>query len=148
MSETSFTPSPGHERPRVGVAALVRRDGRLLLLRRQGSHGAGSWSTPGGHLEFGESPEDCARRECLEETGVHMGPARLVAVTDDHYPESGKHYVTLWMQGDWLSGDGELTSPREADRVGWHAEDALPSPLFTSLDNLMSGRVVWSMRES
>lgn len=144
MSETSFQPSPGFERPRVGVAALVRRGGRLLLLRRRGSHGTGSWSTPGGHLEFGESPEDCARRECVEETGVTMGPARLVAVTDDHYPESGKHYLTLWMQGDWVSGEGEVTSPREADLVGWHPEDDLPTPLFTSLANLRAGRVLWS----
>ena len=68
---------------------------------------------------------------------------RLVGVTDDHYPESGKHYITLWMEGDWLSGEGEIASPREADEVGWFSADDLPQPLFTSLANYRSTSALW-----
>lgn len=46
--------------PQVGVGVLILRDGKVLLGRRKGSHGAGCWSAPGGHLEFGEVVEDCA----------------------------------------------------------------------------------------
>ncbi len=49
--------------PQVGVGVLILRDGKVLLGRRKGSHGAGCWSAPGGHLEFGEAVEDapCAK---------------------------------------------------------------------------------------
>jgi 8-oxo-dGTP diphosphatase len=58
--------------PRVGVGVIVLRNGLVLLGRRIGSHGAGSWALPGGHLEFGESVEQCAAREVLEETGLDI----------------------------------------------------------------------------
>lgn len=58
--------------PQVGVGVLILRDGKVLLGRRKGSHGAGCWSAPGGHLEFGEAVEDCALREALEETGLAL----------------------------------------------------------------------------
>ncbi len=48
--------------PKIGVGVLIIRDGKLLLGRRKGSHGAATWSAPGGHLEYGETPEACARR--------------------------------------------------------------------------------------
>ena len=41
--------------PRVGVGVIVQRDGRILLGKRLGAHGEGTWALPGGHLEFGES---------------------------------------------------------------------------------------------
>ena len=44
----------------VGVAVLVRRGEQVLLTHRKGSHGAGTWAPPGGHLDMGESFEDCA----------------------------------------------------------------------------------------
>lgn len=46
--------------PRVGVGVIITKDQHVLLLRRHSVHGAGTWSTPGGHLDFGESPEACA----------------------------------------------------------------------------------------
>ena len=57
---------------RVGVGVMVLCPQGVVLLKRQGSHGAGEWSFPGGHLEFGESIVDCARREVMEELGVEL----------------------------------------------------------------------------
>src|ERR1700756_2911768 len=91
--------------PQVGVGAIVVKDGKVLLGRRKGSHGEGSWSFPGGHLEFGESIEDCVRREVLEETGITLKNIRMGPFTNDIFEAEHKHYVTLFAVADYASGD-------------------------------------------
>src|SRR5438067_4863655 len=82
--------------PYVGVGCIVVRDGRLLLVRNQ----LGFWSTPAGHLDFGESPDICAAREVLEETGITVSHVEFVAITNDVLVDAGNHYLTVWMRGD------------------------------------------------
>jgi hypothetical protein len=65
----------------------VLRDGLVLLGRRIGSHGAGSWALPGGHLEFGETVEQCAAREVLEETGLDIQVVARGPYTNNMFPE-------------------------------------------------------------
>jgi 8-oxo-dGTP diphosphatase len=128
------------DRPGVGVGILIRRGNEVLLVRRRGAHGAGTWSTPGGHLDFGESPEACARREALEEVGVAIGEVRFRAVTNDVMDSEGRHYVTLWMEGELLDGEPRPVAEHELSEVGWFRWDGLPQPLFRSFSNLMEGR--------
>jgi 8-oxo-dGTP diphosphatase len=54
----------------VGVAVLLRKGGEALLIKRQGSHDAGSWAPPGGHIDFGETPEQGGIRETQKEVGL------------------------------------------------------------------------------
>ena len=61
---------PTIRQPRVGVSVGVWRGGEVLLVERSGDPSGGLWSFPGGHLEWGESLHDAARREVLEETGL------------------------------------------------------------------------------
>ena len=84
--------------PKIGVAAIITRSNQVLLIQRKGPHGTGTWSTPGGHLEFGEDPQQCAIRETREEVGLEVSSVRFIGVTNDIFPESGKHYITLWME--------------------------------------------------
>ncbi|PIO98705.1 NUDIX hydrolase [uncultured Pleomorphomonas sp.] len=66
-------PSPASLRqPRVGVSVGVWRGGEVLLVERSGDPSGGLWSFPGGHLEWGETLEDAARREVFEETGLRI----------------------------------------------------------------------------
>jgi 8-oxo-dGTP pyrophosphatase MutT (NUDIX family) len=52
--------------------------GKVLLMRRVGDDLAGFWGFPGGKLEDGETLEECARRESLEESGFdYRGPLKL-----------------------------------------------------------------------
>ena len=67
------------QRPKVGVGVFVLKDGKILMGKRKGAHGEGSWSLPGGHLEFNESWDMCAVRETMEETGVTIKNIRFGA---------------------------------------------------------------------
>ncbi|HSN78414.1 MAG TPA: NUDIX domain-containing protein [Anaerolineae bacterium] len=126
-------------RPRVGIGVIMTKDQQVLLLRRHNVHGAGTWSTPGGHLDFGESPEQCAVREVKEETGLDIDAVAFRAITNDVFATEGRHYITIWMEGRYVVGDPILAAPYEASEIGWFPWDALPQPLFLSLQNLLDG---------
>jgi 8-oxo-dGTP diphosphatase len=126
--------------PKVGVGIIIRRGDEVLLLRREGVHGSGTWSTPGGHLDHGETPEQCAVREAREETGVEVGAVKFRALTNDVFEFEGKHYVTIWMEAEYRSGEATVRARLEMSSVGWFHWDRLPTPLFPAFSNLLAGR--------
>src|SRR4030095_8869784 len=99
--------------PRVGVAIIITKNDQVLLMSRKGIHGKGTWSTPGGHLEFGESPEQCAAREAKEEVGLDVVDIRFRAITNDMFDVTGKHYITIWMEGNSISNDPVIAAEDE-----------------------------------
>lgn len=115
---------------KVGVACFVWRDGKFLMGMRRGSHGADTWSIPGGHLELGETWEECAAREVIEETGMHIKNIRLLAVTNDIMSTDNKHYVTIWMEADWASNEPAVMEPDKWIDHQWRSFQTLPPPLF------------------
>lgn len=125
--------------PRVGVGVIIIHNERVLLIQRRGPHGGGTWSTPGGHLDHGETPDVCAIREVYEETGITVCDVRFRGITNDIFPESGKHYITIWMQAALESGSPAIASPREVSAIDWFAWDDLPEPLFLPLTHLLAG---------
>lgn len=66
--------------PKVVGATIPERDGRVLLIRRAIEPRAGMWSYPAGFVEFGESAEEGAVRETLEEAGVTVDITSLLGV--------------------------------------------------------------------
>ena len=130
-------------RPKVGVAALVVQDGKVLLGKRKGSHGSGQWAPPGGHLECGESVEGCAARELLEETGLQALSSRLGPWTNDIFGED-KHYITLWVFIDQFTGEVQLLEPHKCEEWKWVAWDELPAELFLPLKNFMKNSPISS----
>ena len=65
----------------LGTTVYVERDAEILVMKRATGALAGQWFLPGGGAEEGESPEECARREVLEETGLAIdGELELVGV--------------------------------------------------------------------
>jgi 8-oxo-dGTP diphosphatase len=133
-----MTPPNDRNRPLIGVGVIVMRKNRVLLGRRRNAHGAGTWQFPGGHLEFNESIEDCARREVLEETGLGIQNLRRGPYTNDIFPGDGKHYVTLYVLADCDSGEPTLREPDKCDRWGWFSWDDPPRPRFIPLANLLA----------
>jgi 8-oxo-dGTP diphosphatase len=124
------------EKPQVGTGIIITKDDKVLLMKRKGPHGKGTWSTPGGHLDFGETLEQCARREAKEEVGVDVVNIRFRAVTNDLFEPEGRHYITIWMEGQ-PTGEPLIASEREVAELGWFAWNSLPGPLFLPLQNLI-----------
>lgn len=124
----------------VGVGVLIIRDGKVLLMKRTGSHGAGTWSPPGGHIDLGESIEETALRETKEEVGIDITNAQFKAITNDVFPDDDKHYITVWVQAEYAGGEPHIESARELTEIGWFEWDNLPAPLFIPLQNLVSGK--------
>lgn len=125
------------QHPRVGVGVIIVRDGKVLFGLRQGAHGAGSWSLPGGHLEFQESLEACAQREVQEETGLHVTSCKPVAFTNDIFKSEDKHYITIFMVATVDIGEPEILEPEKCLEWRWCDWHDMPRPLFIPIENLL-----------
>lgn len=153
---------------RVGVSAFIlkstqepRNNPRFLIGERINAHGAGTWALPGGHLEFGETPEVCAAREVEEETGLKVKGVRFLTATNDYMPSDNKHYVTMvtvcerqderaepqllepdkcraW---EWVSWEDLLRwAEQQRDAKGKGGEVIVEKKLFTPLLSLIEQR--------
>ena len=99
---------PLHSVSVTGV--VVRDDERVLMIQRADD---GRWVPPGGVLELSETPEECAVREVLEETGVEVKPERLVGI----YKNMVLGVVSLAFRCHPVAGEPRVTD--EAAAVAW-----------------------------
>jgi len=129
-------------RPLVGLGVLIfNTKNQLLLGKRNASHGNGRWGPPGGHLEFGESFEECARREIQEEVGLTIEGFEFVALTNDVFIEDNKHYISIFMKAELSDGQEVVNlEPQKIEAWEWFAKEDLPQDLFLPLKNLMAGK--------
>jgi 8-oxo-dGTP pyrophosphatase MutT (NUDIX family) len=129
------------------VAAFIRDDdGRILLVQ----HVEGRWQLPGGAVDPGERPVDAMRRECREEAGIVVEPARLAGVF------GGPEYRITYGNGDetgWvvtvfdarIVGGTPAPNDDETQDVRWFRPDELYAVEQTSstretLRSLLAGR--------
>ncbi len=119
-------------RPHLGVAVIIRKGNTILLGKRKNAHGEGTWATPGGHLEFGETFEQCAIREVLEETGLQLGMMWQGPSVNNIFFQENMHYVTIFMVADYVGGVPEAREPDKCEQWEWFDWSALPKPLFMS----------------
>lgn len=97
--------------PRIGVGAFVLKEGRVLLVKRAASPGKGLWAIPGGMIELGETLQEAAEREVLEETGIIIQAGEPVFVFDlidkDETGSIRYHYVIVDVLADYVRGEPE-----------------------------------------
>lgn len=123
--------------PKVGIGVIIIKDGKSLLGKRKNSHGAGYWAFPGGHLDYGETPEECAKRELKEETGIEaLSVHRGTWV--NNVIETGKHYITLYMYVTSFIGEPRLLEPHKCEGWSWFEKQNMPQPLFPAIETLMN----------
>ncbi len=97
------------DRPVVGIGAVVIRDGKVLLIRRGVAPGKGLWAVPGGSLELGETLQQGAEREILEETGITIRAREPIYAFDffERDPDGRIrfHFVIVDLAADYIRGD-------------------------------------------
>ncbi len=114
--------------PRVGVGVMIVQDGRVLLGRRMNGQRPGWYGWIGGKLEFGETLQECARREAQEEAGVEVGHLKLLCISS--FIVEDQHWIDVEFLGDIVSGEPHVTAPDELTEWAWYPIDQLPSPIF------------------
>ena len=122
----------------VGVGVLVLHDGLVLLGKRRGSHGEGTWSAPGGRLEFGEQIEECAARELKEETGLTATTLELGPYCNDIFPEVQEQYVTIFVVARGIKGTPQNLEPHKCDGWAWFKWGEWPTPLFKPVKSFLA----------
>lgn len=131
------------QKPKVGIGVMILKDGKVLLHKRKGSFGSGEYAFPGGHLEYMESPKECAERETKEECGVEIANIRFqFAANIRKY--APRHYIHIGVVADWKSGEPENLEPEKGGEWEWYNLDKLPQPIFEmsklGIDSMMTGK--------
>lgn len=129
----------------VGIGVMILRDGKVLLGKRHDDpekadsllHGEGTWTLPGGKLDFGESFEDTAYREVFEETGIKINKENLkfVSITNDIVTDA--HFVTIGFLCGGFEGEPKVMEPEEITEWKWFSLNELPSPLFFPSEKIL-----------
>ena len=126
-------------------AALIFRDGRLLIAQRHAkSHLGGLWEFPGGKLEAGETFEQCLIREIREELGVEISVVELFEEIVHDYPEKSvrlKFFICQLRRGEPQPLDCAAVKWIEKSQMAAHEFPAADAQL---LEKLKSPRFAWA----
>lgn len=125
-------------RPKVGIGAMILNQGRVLLGKRHTDpnmadsdlHGEGTWTMPGGKLDFKETLTDGIYREILEETGIKINKESLkvISVADEIVHDN--HYVTIGFLCEDFEGEPQVMEPDEITEWKWYNLDSLPEKVY------------------
>ena len=114
--------------PFVGCDVFITDEAeRVRLIRRADN---GFWALPGGCQDLGETPAECAVRECREETGLEVRLVRLLGVFSsrrypyENYPWKDNEFTHLLFQAEVVAGEPGPTA--EATETACFAQDGLP----------------------
>jgi 8-oxo-dGTP diphosphatase len=123
----------GMARP-LAVDAVIIKDGKLALIRRDNEPFRGCYALPGGYVEKGESVRSAVVREAKEETGLEVRPVRLVGIYDkpgrDRRGNVGMAYLCKLVKGKAMAGS-------DAASVGFFDTGRLPGKLAFDHDKII-----------
>jgi 8-oxo-dGTP diphosphatase len=110
------------EKPGISAAIIVSDD-RVLMIRRRVGEGDLLWQFPAGAIETGESAEDAAVRETLEETGLSVKAIRLIG--ERMHPKTGR--AMSYTACEVVDGEARVADDEELDLVAWVTHEEIPT---------------------
>lgn len=126
-----------YENPRVGIAVIIEKDNKVLLIKRKNSIGHDKWAFPGGKMEKYESIEETSIRETKEEVDLDISNITIDSkVTNDIWKDHDKHFITLYVKCDF-KGEPKNKEKNKCSDIGWFDWDNLPDNLFLPLINYL-----------
>jgi len=118
----------------VAIAALIIRDNEVLLARRINEPGKGLWTLPAGFMDAGENPEEAARRECLEETGLDVKILSLFTLINGREHPRGSDILLVY---NAQIQSGELQPGDDVDELAFFPIENLPPLAFSSTRQIL-----------
>jgi NAD+ diphosphatase len=120
-----------YDNPLPAAFGIVRSHDRYLLLRRAHEPKRGDWDVVGGFMQGEESPEECLRREAVEELGLEVRAERLLGAFPSVYGDTGLRVVGIAYLCAIEAGEIRLSD--ENSEYGWFAFDELPELAFADV---------------
>jgi 8-oxo-dGTP diphosphatase len=120
--------------PKVAVAVLIKKNQQVLLVQRTYDPQKGHWTMPSGFVDAGEDPVEAARRECLEETGLHVENIQLLDVLFSQEHPRGASILILY-SAEIRSGD--LKAGDDAKQAAFFSAGHLPRLAFASTQSIL-----------
>jgi len=122
----------------VGFGVMMLKDGKVLFGKRHEDpekadselHGEGTWTMPGGKIEFGESFEAAAAREVLEETDLRINEDKLKFVSLANDQVTDAQFVTIGFLCEDFEGEVKVMEPDEITEWSWFDLSDLPANMF------------------
>lgn len=122
----------------IGFGIMMLKNNQVLLGQRHDDsnkadselHGEGTWTMPGGKLEFGEEFEQAAVREVLEETNLEIDEKDLKFISLTNDIVSDAHFVTIGFLCERFKGKAQVMEPDEITKWQWFDIDDLPKPMY------------------
>jgi ADP-ribose pyrophosphatase YjhB (NUDIX family) len=114
--------------PLVGCDVFILNEKSEVLLIKRSDNGL--WALPGGCQDLGETPKECAERECREESGYMVEVTELLGVYSSkcypyvYYPWKENEFCHLLFRGKLLGGHARIST--ETTQVAWFLESELP----------------------
>jgi 8-oxo-dGTP diphosphatase len=116
-----------HEHKVAAAVLVMDGDNRVLLVRRAMNPQRGLWSLPAGFVDYGESPEEAACRECLEETGFRTEIEEIIEIVSGREHPRGADIVIIYRGR--ITG-GVLQAADDADDAAFFTPERLPALAF------------------
>ncbi len=113
--------------PKVTVDGIIKKENKILLIKRKNNPFKNSWALPGGYIEYNEKTEEAVIREIFEETGLETDVVKLIGVYSDPERDPRGHTISIIYELEIIKG--KLKPGDDASDAKYYNLNKLPDNL-------------------